>query len=226
MSRISTDDFLTFCRSLEGREITTRAGHSKFTVRALGDGLEYTPLSSNEPRKHERRFIERILDRFYKTNGDFITATYLDLTMHASYALTLIGLYLQQSPPSVIAISSGGTDLLEGTLREVSLSVCERNPEARKRCIQHYGCRCAVCDFDFERVYGELGSGFIHVHHLNPISEIREQYVIDPIADLRPICPNCHAMIHREAKILRIEDLRELIHKNVQVAYALQANPA
>ena len=219
MSRISTDDFLKFCGSLEGREITTRAGRAKFTVRALGDGIEYTPLSSRDPREQTRKYIERILDRFDQTHGDFVTTSYHDLTMNASYALTLIDLYLQQFPPSLIPISSsGGADLLEGTLREVSLSIYERNPEARKRCVQHYGCRCAVCDFDFERVYGELGSGFIHVHHLNPISEIREEYVIDPIADLRPICPNCHAMIHRDAKTLPIEDLRELIHNNVQVA--------
>lgn len=102
----------------------------------------------------------------------------------------------------------------EGATRQISVSIYERSTYARQRCIEHYGCRCAVCDFDFEKVYGELGSGFIHVHHLKPLSEIREEYEIDPISDLRPICPNCHAMIHRGAEMLSIEDLRGTLEKH------------
>jgi hypothetical protein len=102
----------------------------------------------------------------------------------------------------------------EGAMRQVSLSEYERNPDARQRCIEHYGCRCSVCGFDFEEVYGEIGSGFIHVHHLKPLSDIRQEYVIDPIADLRPICPNCHAMIHNGSEMLSIESLSTLIRRN------------
>jgi 5-methylcytosine-specific restriction protein A len=104
-------------------------------------------------------------------------------------------------------------ELVEGALSQVSRNAYERNPDARRRCIEHYGCRCSVCDFDFERTYGTLGNGFIHVHHLKPLSEIREAYVIDPITDLRPICPNCHAMIHRVAETMTIEELRKRIHR-------------
>ncbi len=99
-------------------------------------------------------------------------------------------------------------------MRHMFLSIYERNPYARQRCIEHYGCRCSVCGFDFEKVYGEVGSGFIHVHHLKPLSEIRKEYVIDPIADLRPICPNCHAMIHNGTKIMTIAALEALIRRN------------
>jgi hypothetical protein len=102
----------------------------------------------------------------------------------------------------------------EGVMRQVSLSIYERNPHARQRCIEHYGCLCSVCGFDFERVYGEVGSGFIHVHHLKPLSEIRKEYVIDPIADLRPVCPNCHAMIHNGSEMITIETLKALIRRN------------
>jgi hypothetical protein len=96
MARISTDSFLAFCQSLEGQELTTRAGRSKFTVCLAGDGLEYTPLSSKKPRPHERRFIERVLDRFEKT-GSFITSDYNGLTVNASYTLTLIDRFLKNS---------------------------------------------------------------------------------------------------------------------------------
>lgn len=103
----------------------------------------------------------------------------------------------------------------EGTPGQAFLSFYERNPVARERCIERYGCRCSVCGFDFEAVYGEIGRGFIHVHHLTPQAEIRMKYEIDPIADLRPICPNCHAMIHRGRETMTIDDLRELIQNHV-----------
>ncbi|MDJ0530571.1 MAG: HNH endonuclease, partial [Microcystis sp. M53600_WE12] len=71
---------------------------------------------------------------------------------------------------------------------------------------------CFVCGFDFSKVYGELGDGFIHVHHLRPLSEIKQQYRVDPINDLRPVCPNCHAMIHRRTPPLSIKELQEVLN--------------
>ena len=58
-------------------------------------------------------------------------------------------------------------------------------------------CCCSICGFDFEKNYGELGKGFIHVHHIVPVSKIGPNYIIDPVKDLIPVCPNCHAMLHR-----------------------------
>jgi hypothetical protein len=99
----------------------------------------------------------------------------------------------------------------EGAMRQASLNKYERNPDARQRCIDHYGCRCSVCGFDFQKVYGGIGSGFIHVHHLKPLSEIGEEYLVDPIADLRPVCANCHEMIHNGPRPLSIEELKAIV---------------
>ena len=79
---------------------------------------------------------------------------------------------------------------------QVVVNAYERSPVARSRCISHYGPMCLVCGFSFGSVYGSLAEGFIHVHHVKPLSEIGEEYEVDPIADLRPVCPNCHAIIH------------------------------
>jgi len=68
---------------------------------------------------------------------------------------------------------------------------------------------------NFADRYGEIGDGFIHVHHLRPISSIGAEYVIDPISDLRPLCPNCHAMVHRRAPAITIEELREVLRLRV-----------
>jgi predicted HNH restriction endonuclease len=46
------------------------------------------------------------------------------------------------------------------------------------------------------------------VHHLRPLSGIAEEYEIDPVEDLRPVCPNCHAMLHRKTPPYTIDELR------------------
>jgi 5-methylcytosine-specific restriction protein A len=64
-------------------------------------------------------------------------------------------------------------------------------------------------------MYGDIGKGFIHVHHLKPVSQIGETYEVDPINDLRPVCPNCHAMLHRPEETLTIEELKLMVTANV-----------
>ena len=102
-------------------------------------------------------------------------------------------------------------ELMEGALHRVVSSQYERNPAARLACIEHYGANCFVCGFSFEATYGELGHGFIHVHHLVPVSSIGKEYQVNPIEDLRPVCPNCHAMLHRKDPPFAVEDLQSLI---------------
>lgn len=99
----------------------------------------------------------------------------------------------------------------EGSARQVKVNVYERDRNARQACILHYGLACVVCGLVFEERYGELGCGYIHVHHVVPISEIGESYKVDPIKDLRPICANCHAMAHRQNPPLPVEKLRRVL---------------
>lgn len=86
--------------------------------------------------------------------------------------------------------------LMEGFQKENSSNKYERNREARKKCIEYYGAVCQICGFDFGKVYGKEFAGRIDVHHIKPISEIGHEYVVDPIKDLIPVCPNCHAACH------------------------------
>ncbi len=103
--------------------------------------------------------------------------------------------------------------LSEGAKKVITVNGYERNPKARKKCIDHWKAVCIVCGFDFYEMYGEIGNGFIHVHHIIPISEIGEEYEIDPIKDLIPVCPNCHSMIHRTNPPLTIEELKKKIER-------------
>ncbi len=99
----------------------------------------------------------------------------------------------------------------EGKSKDVVQTRYERNPEARKKCLEYFGYSCKVCSYAFEKHFGEIGKGFIHVHHINQISEIGKEYEVDPIKDLIPVCPNCHAMIHSKQPAFTIEEIKEII---------------
>lgn len=103
-----------------------------------------------------------------------------------------VGSYFEPAADEVI-----DANYPEGATRRVTINAHERNAGARAACIAHYGPRCVVCDIDFAAAYGTAAAGIIHVHHLTPVSQVRARYTVDPIRDLRPVCPNCHAVIHR-----------------------------
>lgn len=85
----------------------------------------------------------------------------------------------------------------------------ERDRNARQKALEYHGYQCKVCGLDMSKVYGEIGKGFIHIHHLVPLSAIKEDYHLDPIDDLIPVCPNCHAMLHRHNPPLTPEELKQ-----------------
>jgi 5-methylcytosine-specific restriction protein A len=102
---------------------------------------------------------------------------------------------------------------LEGAVRRVTVNAYERDPQARRACIQHHGTNCHGCVFSFAAHYGDIGNGFIHVHHLRPLASVGVRYTVDPIADLRPVCPNCHAMIHQQDPALSIKELKSRLQR-------------
>lgn len=105
------------------------------------------------------------------------------------------------------------TKYSEGKTRQVVVNNYERNTLARQKCIDHYGLNCQVCDFNFQIVYGDLGRDFIHVHHIVDIATIGKEYSVDPIKDLVPVCPNCHAMLHKNKPAFTITELKSIINK-------------
>lgn len=101
--------------------------------------------------------------------------------------------------------------LYEGTIKQIFVNSYERNRGAREQCVKYYGTRCVVCGFDFQKTYGEVGREIIHVHHLKPLSDIGEEYRVDPINDLRPVCPNCHVVIHRKKPPYSLDEVMAMI---------------
>jgi len=101
--------------------------------------------------------------------------------------------------------------LVEGAKKKVTVNFYERDPKARKVCLEHYGYNCYICKFNFKENFGEIGKNFIHVHYIKPLSEINQEYKVNPIKDLIPVCPNCHAMLHKKVPAYRLEELKGII---------------
>ncbi|MBI3148514.1 MAG: hypothetical protein HYZ17_08375 [Betaproteobacteria bacterium] len=101
--------------------------------------------------------------------------------------------------------------LVEGASFTVKVNAFERNPLARQECVAHHGTACAVCGFSFACAYGSVAAGYVHVHHLKPLASIGKEYVIDPIKDLRPVCANCHAVIHLRQPPYSIEEVKRML---------------
>ncbi len=108
---------------------------------------------------------------------------------------------------------SSGMDFVEGAAQSIVVNAYERNRRARDRCIQHHGKNCTVCGFSFESRYGGDAAGYIQVHHIVPISTLRKNYRLNPITDLRPVCANCHAVIHRREPPFSIEEVKQMLRE-------------
>lgn len=89
----------------------------------------------------------------------------------------------------------------------------ERDPTARAACIRHYGAVCSICGFAYGEIYGPKVDGLIVVHHLTPMAARNEQYEVDPVADLRPVCADCHLVIHRRTPPFTIEEMRLMMEE-------------
>jgi predicted HNH restriction endonuclease len=118
-------------------------------------------------------------------------------------------------------------DFLEGKKVQTTGFRIERNTKAREKCLSKKGHSCAVCGFNFFTTFGELGMGFIHVHHCEDLALRTEERSTDPEKELVPVCPNCHAMLHKGAKPCRsIEELKSIIETQKVATSQAQAADA
>jgi 5-methylcytosine-specific restriction protein A len=144
-------------------------------------GIGPATISSFVPELHERG-LKRVGDQWYASDGKLGATLPEEVHNPQSYS--------------------------EGASVTVSINTYERSAGARAACVAHHGYDCVVCGFNFAKTYGKVGENYIHVHHVVPLSEVDAEYEVDPILDLVPVCPNCHAIIHRTRPALAVEQLR------------------
>lgn len=123
---------------------------------------------------------------------------YMLSVAHAIEASAIAGQF--DSLPALPDEDEEEPSALEGRLLSRLVRTRERDPKLRRRKIaqvlnRHGSLSCEVCGFDFHRVYGELGHGYIEVHHVAPLHIVGERNT--KLDDLACICSNCHRMCHR-----------------------------
>ncbi len=88
----------------------------------------------------------------------------------------------------------------------------ERSAKNRDMAIKMHGTVCQGCGFDFGKTYGEIGRGYIEVHHVKPLCEGEGSVPINAETDLICVCANCHRMIHRRKdSVLSLKELQKLV---------------
>ncbi|RED26940.1 HNH endonuclease [Flavobacterium cutihirudinis] len=101
----------------------------------------------------------------------------------------------------------------EGGQKIVISLVAERDSSLRASAIKIHGTTCFGCNFNFKSKYGEIGEGFIEIHHVKPLSSFLNSKVVDPYTDLIPLCSNCHRIVHRKKDyVLSLIELKEIIN--------------
>ncbi|MCF8611521.1 HNH endonuclease [Gordonia sp. HY285] len=128
-----------------------------------------------------------------------------------------IGLDVEDDVVDLDEVNAGrAVSAVEGAVRRRIATYRERDPKLRGEKIaeavrQRGRLECETCSFDFEARYGELGSGYAHVHHIVPLHVTNE--VENSLSDLVVLCANCHAMIHRRRPWKTPKQLVEIICK-------------
>jgi putative restriction endonuclease len=140
----------------------------------------------------------------------------LQLQLRPAVVEALSELGITTKPSSTQADPEAVAQHFEGAMNRVEISVYERNSAAREKCIAHYGSNCQVCEVNLGERYGGDFDSRIHVHHLKPLASIGKASRIDPIKDLRPVCPNCHAIIHSRQPPYRIAEMKKMLRGTAQ----------
>ena len=103
----------------------------------------------------------------------------------------------------------GPLQFSEGATRELVVELRSRDRKLKAVALERYGASCVVCNFNFGEFYGDLGEGFIELHHLKPISVGERSSSVEDVA---VVCPNCHRMLHRRgAQPISIQELKDII---------------
>ncbi|MFC1934137.1 MrcB family domain-containing protein [Chloroflexota bacterium] len=92
----------------------------------------------------------------------------------------------------------------------------DRNPKLSAKVKSILGYTCQACGFNYSRVYGPLGVGFIEAHHLVPLSQLKGQIIcLDPSKDFAVLCSNCHGMIHKFEKPHDVQAFKTLLRTRI-----------
>lgn len=103
-------------------------------------------------------------------------------------------------PKKQVAAAFNYEEYVEGQRTKREASFFARNPRLVSDAKSHYGYQCRACSFRYSDRYDDIGTDFVEVHHLNPLSEriqTAEDRRLTSLKQVTVLCANCHRMIHR-----------------------------
>lgn len=203
VSRASESNWQRFDLARSAFEVTTLS----MSVRVNGADLAVGQL----PPTHE---LSSLAISGQETGAGLDAAASAQIV--ATALLSLIVMMLPLDNPqddSEIPITGFET---EGGLLVAQSRRFERSRANRAIAILLHGTACAVCGFDFEKIYGDIGGGYIEVHHLLPVHLMEMPGPVNPSTDLVPLCSNCHRMAHRIDPPYTPDYLRRLVERTSQ----------
>lgn len=137
------------------------------------------------------------------TNFSYINPTAIDVILNRGLAVS------SEFP------WAGEVEFVEGSKSLVWTVRYERSSDLRAAAIEIHGLSCQCCEFNFENAYGELGSGFIEVHHTKPVSAMNGHAIVSASEDMVVLCSNCHRMVHRQrGNPMTVGELRAALVKS------------
>lgn len=176
--------------------------------------LEFKLFNEAVPFKENGKYLELKANAF---NGNYFRGNAVrDLTKEEFDIIISKATMLDQElyEPYAPYEDSHTSNVTEGRKVAFYTTKYERSKINRDKALKIHGYSCCICNINFKESYGEIGEGFIHIHHVKPLYELDSEVVIDPINDLVPVCPNCHAIIHRKKNnVLSIEEMKRLYKK-------------
>jgi len=192
-------------------------GQHVFTRIKIGDyfALKHFDRNTGIFKIPEIGIVSKVIND-YTLKIDWVGISERQLSLRYTHALHQIKNkeHIAEIFELVMTISQNYTEEVsyeEGGKKSRIINIVERNSAARAKCLEIHGYKCKICGFDFEKTYGEVGKGIIHVHHTTKISEKTEKTAVNPEEDLIPVCPNCHTVIHSKEKMFSIEEMREIL---------------
>lgn len=164
----------------------------------------------------DSKFKKKVLDSFEtwasKVEAFDITAKFnKDQNNNKRFEILIHNTLLSKTELEQTNISESNQNYFdEGFKKTIVKEITTRSKKVVLEAKSKHGTICAVCEFDFGKKYGPHGLGFIEMHHLNPIKNGERKTTVN---DLRPVCANCHRMLHKGDRLLSLEELTQIIKK-------------
>ncbi len=201
------DKFSQKVRNLKSHSTFEGFGYAEYK----GEARQGYVLISDAGREHLSR-NQNILK--YLLTNDF---TYTDLTANLQNIEADIDKRRIETFDENIIIQEGLKSITE-------VEVYQRSKQLRDYAMDFYTkdgrIDCTCCTFNFSDFYGnKIGNGFIEIHHVKPIFKFEGDDFVktltDAVANLTPVCSNCHRMIHKNwTKPLEIQELIRGVNEN------------